>query len=80
MTARTYGKTRKLDLGILGRISIAFNAAAKRSMDIFFSALGLLLLAPFFLLVALKLKREGPGPVFYRGPRVGMDGIEFASS
>ena len=77
MTARTYGKTRKLDLGILGHISIAFNAAAKRSMDIFFSALGLLLLAPFFLLVALKLKREGPGPVFYRGPRVGMDGIEF---
>jgi lipopolysaccharide/colanic/teichoic acid biosynthesis glycosyltransferase len=46
-------------------------------MDVFFAALGLLLLWPFFLMIALKLKREGPGPVFYRGPRLGRGGVPF---
>ena len=77
MTARSNDTIRKLDLTVLDRLSAALNAAAKRGMDIFLSALGLLLLSPFFLLVALKLKREEPGPVLYRGPRLGKDGVEF---
>ena len=41
------------------------------------SFLGLLVLSPMFLVVAVLIKREGPGPVFYRGPRVGKDGKRF---
>ena len=76
MTARSY-ETYKADTNTRGKFPANFNAATKRLLDITVSALGLLLLFPFFLLVALKLKREEPGPVFYRGPRIGKDGREF---
>jgi lipopolysaccharide/colanic/teichoic acid biosynthesis glycosyltransferase len=49
----------------------------KRAFDIAASFLGLLLLSPVFCLVALLIKRESPGPVFYRGPRVGLGGKVF---
>jgi len=49
----------------------------KRLFDIFFSGLGLLILSPFFLVVALIIKFTSPGPVFYRGVRVGKDFKEF---
>jgi len=49
----------------------------KRGFDVLLSALGLLFLAPFFGLIAIFIKREGPGPVFFRGPRVGLGGREF---
>ena len=48
-----------------------------RARDIFFAALGLLLLAPLFAWVALLIKRDTPGPVFYRGTRLGQDGEPF---
>lgn len=50
---------------------------AKRAMDILGAALGLLLLWPLFLAVALIIKRDSPGPVFFRGPRMGRDGRVF---
>jgi lipopolysaccharide/colanic/teichoic acid biosynthesis glycosyltransferase len=37
----------------------------------------LVLLSPLFLLIAFWIKRESPGPVFYRGPRLGKDGKPF---
>jgi lipopolysaccharide/colanic/teichoic acid biosynthesis glycosyltransferase len=49
----------------------------KRAFDLFASALGLLFLAPVFGLLALLIKRAGPGPVFYRGPRTGQGGKPF---
>lgn len=51
---------------------------AKRGLDIFAALFGLVLLAPFFVLIAILIKRDGPGPVFYRGRRVGRNGREFA--
>src|SRR6266498_1621334 len=53
------------------------NSAFKRAFDVFFSVLGLVILSPFFLLVASLLRREGPGPIFYRGPRMGRHGKAF---
>jgi lipopolysaccharide/colanic/teichoic acid biosynthesis glycosyltransferase len=50
---------------------------AKRTLDIVASALGLLVLWPIFLLVAVLIKRDSPGPVFFRGPRMGRDGQVF---
>ena len=49
----------------------------KRAFDLCAAFWGLVLLSPFFLLIACALKRESPGPVFYRGPRMGRDGKTF---
>ena len=45
--------------------------AFKRCFDVILSLLGLLLFAPFGLLVALAIKLDSPGPVFFRQVRVG---------
>ena len=46
-------------------------------MDLVISALGLLLLSPLMMLIALVIKIESPGPVFYSQIRVGLDGKPF---
>jgi lipopolysaccharide/colanic/teichoic acid biosynthesis glycosyltransferase len=51
--------------------------AAKRLMDILLSALGLALLLPFFAAVALWIKLDSAGPVFFRQERVGRGGRHF---
>jgi lipopolysaccharide/colanic/teichoic acid biosynthesis glycosyltransferase len=49
----------------------------KRLFDIFFSFFGLIILSPVLLIVAFLIKRESPGPVFFRGGRIGKDGQPF---
>jgi lipopolysaccharide/colanic/teichoic acid biosynthesis glycosyltransferase len=49
----------------------------KRFVDVVLSAVGLLLLSPFFLLLAPVIKLDSHGPVFYRGVRVGRHGRPF---
>ena len=49
----------------------------QRFFDVVLSAIGLLLLSPFFLLLALVIKLDSRGPVFYRGVRVGRHGRPF---
>jgi lipopolysaccharide/colanic/teichoic acid biosynthesis glycosyltransferase len=49
----------------------------KRLFDICFSLIGLVILSPLFALVAILIKKEDGGPVFYRGIRVGKDGKPF---
>lgn len=51
--------------------------AAKRLFDMFFSALGLAALSPLFLIVALWIKIDSPGPVFFRQVRVGRNEKRF---
>ena len=46
-------------------------------MDIFISGSGLLVLSPLFLTLTIIVKATSPGPVFYRGNRVGRNGIPF---
>jgi exopolysaccharide biosynthesis polyprenyl glycosylphosphotransferase len=43
----------------------------KRGMDLTFAVPALLLLTPLFVLVALAIKLDSPGPVFFRQVRVG---------
>jgi diguanylate cyclase (GGDEF)-like protein len=50
---------------------------AKRAFDLTFSFLGLVFLSPFFVYIALLIRRDSPGPVFYWGPRVGRNGFIF---
>lgn len=50
---------------------------SKRLFDILLSSLGLLMLAPVLLLIALAVKLDSPGPVFFRQERVGRFGAPF---
>ena len=49
----------------------------KRATDVAGSLLGLLVLSPLFLLVALAIKLESPGPVIFRQARRGFNGETF---
>lgn len=49
----------------------------KRGMDLVFSAVGMVLLSPLFLLIALLIKLDSPGPVFYSQVRMGLDARPF---
>lgn len=51
--------------------------ALKRLFDIAASAIGLLLLAPVLLGIAIWIKRDSPGPVFFRQERIGRHGQPF---
>lgn len=51
--------------------------AAKRAMDVLISGAALCVLWPVFLLIALAIVIDDPGPVFYRQVRVGRGGKEF---
>ncbi len=53
------------------------DGVARRSLDILISALGMLMLWPIILFLALLIKRDSPGPVFYWGARVGQRGRPF---
>lgn len=54
-----------------------FQRFGKRLMDILISAGALLLLWPIMLVIALAIKLEDRGPIFYRGERVGENGRRF---
>jgi len=49
----------------------------KRCLDVFVSAVGLVLLAPVFAVVAVAVKLDSPGPVFFRQVRMGKRGKRF---
>lgn len=49
----------------------------KRLFDLFFSLLGVIIFSPVFLIVALWIKFDSKGPVFFRQIRVGQFGKEF---
>lgn len=49
----------------------------KRLFDVIASGIGLILLSPIFLIVAIAIKLDDGGPVFYNSERVGKDGKKF---
>jgi len=49
----------------------------KRIFDLFFSILGLILLLPFFLIIAILIKLDSKGTIFYLQERIGKNGIPF---
>lgn len=50
----------------------------KRGFDMAFSAAALIVLSPLFLVVALAIKLESPGPVFFIQPRIGRQNQLFS--
>jgi lipopolysaccharide/colanic/teichoic acid biosynthesis glycosyltransferase len=49
----------------------------KRSFDFIFSIIGLLLLFPFLLLIAICIKLDSTGPIFFIQNRVGLNNQDF---
>jgi exopolysaccharide biosynthesis polyprenyl glycosylphosphotransferase len=50
----------------------------KRTFDIVGCALGVLVALPFAVVIAIAIKRDSRGPIFFRQVRVGRDGRRFA--
>jgi lipopolysaccharide/colanic/teichoic acid biosynthesis glycosyltransferase/RimJ/RimL family protein N-acetyltransferase len=81
-------RTRHFGIGLLGcymmkpfpsrMISgVHSQIMGKRLFDLSVSVVGLIILFPALILLAWFVKREDHGPVFYRGERVGKDGVSF---
>ena len=51
--------------------------AMKLLAEISVSFIALVVLAPFFLLIALAIRLNSPGPVFFRQTRIGYRGVRF---
>ncbi len=49
----------------------------KRAVDLVGSAVGLVVLSPFLMLIAALIKLDSPGPVFYAQERMGLDAKPF---
>jgi lipopolysaccharide/colanic/teichoic acid biosynthesis glycosyltransferase len=71
-TVLSYWRT-KVGMDILEIVNYKF----KRFLDIVISTYGLIILSPFFLLIAVLIKFYSPGPVFYKATRVGRKGQTF---
>jgi len=54
-----------------------FQRFLKRQIDLWGSLIGSIILTPFFLIIAILIKIDSPGPVFFRQKRVGKDGKIF---
>lgn len=54
-----------------------WNYVLKRSFDIVLALVGLTVASPVMLLTALAIKRDSPGPVFFKQSRVGKNGKLF---
>jgi exopolysaccharide biosynthesis polyprenyl glycosylphosphotransferase len=64
-------------LGLPAAKPFPFARQIKRAGDIVGALIGLALTAPIFALAAWKIRRESPGPVFFRQTRLGQDMQEF---
>ena len=52
-------------------------AVLKRGFDIVVSAVGLIIISPLFLILAIGVKCSSPGPIFFRQERVGLNRKTF---
>lgn len=51
-----------------------YNKYIKRGIDIFLSLIGLIILSPIFCIIAIAIKLDSKGPVFYKHKRIGKNG------
>jgi exopolysaccharide biosynthesis polyprenyl glycosylphosphotransferase len=76
-----YGTVEELGVAAGDRVGLlrgeSYRRFVKRPLDAAASLLGLLVLSPVFLIVAVLIKLDSPGSVFFRQRRVGKDGSSF---
>lgn len=61
----------------LWKLRFALFPSAKRSIDIVISLMGLVLISPILLTIAVLIKLESKGPAFFQQERIGLDGEPF---
>jgi exopolysaccharide biosynthesis polyprenyl glycosylphosphotransferase len=66
-------------LGLPSRRRARGSLLLKRTIDLVGASIGLVLLAPLMALIALRIRRESPGPAFFRQTRLGMGMREFTA-
>lgn len=64
-----YGSTPHLLFAVMGR-----NPRLRRLFDLLFALCGLVLAAPFLLLLPILIKLDSPGPILYCHQRIGKQG------
>lgn len=77
MNETTHEPARARSLARAPRAEPVGYLVAKRIMDVVGAAAALLIAAPVMLPVALAIKLDSPGPVFFRQYRLGEDGRPF---
>ena len=77
------GSARISTIGMSPLVSITnlnmsdWEVSVKRFLDILVSIISLVLLLPFFIYFAIKIKHDSKGPVFYKQERIGYLGKPF---
>ncbi|HBC96342.1 MAG TPA: undecaprenyl-phosphate glucose phosphotransferase, partial [Clostridium sp.] len=54
-----------------------FNRMLKRTFDVLFSVLAIIIVSPIMILTAIMIKLTSPGPVIFKQKRVGLNKKEF---
>lgn len=76
-------RSRPVDFGGLSMVMYdsyprrPWQEVAKRGMDVILSGIGLIVLSPLFILVAIAIKITSKGPVVFAQERVGLNGRAF---
>jgi len=68
---------KKATTKVFNSFSSTTSSLTKRVFDFIAALLGLTLLLPIFMLIAVLIKRDSAGPVFYWGARIGRNGRVF---
>lgn len=72
----TIGKSKLINMRV-NRLENMGWAMLKRGFDLLASGLGLVILSPLFLIIAIGVKCSSPGPILFRQKRVGYQRKEF---
>lgn len=67
------GSSLRLESGPVAGRSALYAPGLKRAIDVFISIVALVLYAPLLAVLALAIKADSPGPVFFLQPRIGID-------
>jgi lipopolysaccharide/colanic/teichoic acid biosynthesis glycosyltransferase len=59
------------------RLKSWLDGTIRRLLDVVVGCLGIVFFTPLFIFVTVIMKRDSPGPIFYRGKRVGKGGGTF---
>ncbi len=63
---------------VMGGLWRMLDESARRILDLVIALTGVIFLAPLFILIAVLIKRDTPGPIFYWGERIGRHGRPFS--
>jgi lipopolysaccharide/colanic/teichoic acid biosynthesis glycosyltransferase len=59
-------------------MTAAASDRAVRAVDVTVAVIGLVLTSPLWPVIAVAIRADSPGPVLFRGERIGRDGVPFS--